>query len=483
MSVTGLKLNLGAGDTEIEDFIPIDRRFGTEAYPLPRYVTSDEVENRSQWRAGTPELEPCLKIAEGTVAEIRASHVLEHFHQTEVEHVLAEWFRVLEPGGLIKIAVPDFDKILTMRAVIEEGAWSANGYTREVAEKWPLYLFGGNVDANDRHGSAFTYRGLRDRLGMAGFVGIQTWEPDNIDTASHPVSLRLMARKPLAEPACSVEELHRAVERIESPSMIGPEEILEIDEAGKVQPAAPAMLPARRAEDEAVRHLPDDPAGPEVNICATMTLPRVGWNDAWGAVLRALSPLNIQMNTMSGAFWDQCMQTLFEQAVGAGVDWILSIDYDSLFSAKHVDRLIGHLGENSHIDAIAALQCRRAKAYPLCTIKGKNRLEFGGGPQQVDTAHFGLTLIRTEDLKQVPRPWFHGQPGKDGSWTHWSRLDADIYFWHKWREAGKTVFVAPDVSIGHLELMVAEFDEHGDPRHVRVNEWINREGCGVRQSV
>jgi hypothetical protein len=30
----GIKLNIGAGNTVIDGYTPIDRRFGTEAYPL-----------------------------------------------------------------------------------------------------------------------------------------------------------------------------------------------------------------------------------------------------------------------------------------------------------------------------------------------------------------------------------------------------------------------------------------------------------------
>jgi predicted SAM-dependent methyltransferase len=82
-----LKLNIGAGEVEIEGFVPIDKRFGDEAYPL-RYESN-------------------------SVDEIRASHILEHFGHGESQDVVGEWARVLKPGGKIRIAVPDFDKITT----------------------------------------------------------------------------------------------------------------------------------------------------------------------------------------------------------------------------------------------------------------------------------------------------------------------------------------------------------------------------------
>ena len=80
-----IKLNLGAGDTQIKGFIPIDRKFGQEVYPL-------EYEDNS-------------------VDEIRASHVLEHFAGGAVDEVLRHWVAKLKPGGSLKVAVPNFEWI------------------------------------------------------------------------------------------------------------------------------------------------------------------------------------------------------------------------------------------------------------------------------------------------------------------------------------------------------------------------------------
>ena len=41
---------------------------------------------------------------------------------------------------------------------------------------------------------------------------------------------------------------------------------------------------------------------------------------------------------------------------------------------------------------------------------------------------------------------------------------------------GKTIYVAPDVRIGHLELMVAQFDDKGEAEHVHVKDWMNASG-------
>ncbi len=53
------------------------------------------------------------------------SHVLEHFPKDKAENFLQECFRVLKPGGLIRIAIPDLEQIA--RLYIEKLEQAANG--------------------------------------------------------------------------------------------------------------------------------------------------------------------------------------------------------------------------------------------------------------------------------------------------------------------------------------------------------------------
>jgi hypothetical protein len=362
-----LRLNIGAGDTKIEGFTPIDRKFGSEAFPLP--------------------------YPDNSVEEIRASHILEHFSFGDGIKALSEWVRVLKPGGRLRVAVPDVDKVL-----------AAKGDQNRL-----FYLMGGQCNADDFHRSAFDEERLCATLAQAGLERIDRWHSPNTDTAASPISLNLEGFKPS-----------------------GPQE--------------------------------------QIKIKAVMSIPRVGWNDTWGCVQEALIPFGIPLERNTGVFWGQCMQRSFEQALKTGVDWLLTIDYDSVFTAQHLDQLIGDFGSHPEIDALAALQCRRGSEFPLMTCGGAQEAEIGREPIKVTTAHFGLTLIRMDALAKVAKPWFKGEPDKDGGWGD-ERLDEDIWFWHQWRLAGNTVYVSPNARIGHLELMVSEFGEDMQPRHVYVGDW------------
>jgi len=154
-----LKLNLGSGNKPLKGYENIDIAKGVNAYPLPY------------------ELE--------TVNEIRASHILEHFAMNEVPKVIKNWVDKLRPGGILKIAVPDFAKI-------------AGGYVAGKTNNHPIetYIMGGQTDQNDFHRSLFDAGSLKSLLEKAGLVDIQAWESEIDDCASYPISLNLRGQKP-----------------------------------------------------------------------------------------------------------------------------------------------------------------------------------------------------------------------------------------------------------------------------------------------
>jgi predicted SAM-dependent methyltransferase len=54
------------------------------------------------------------RFEDGEVSEIYGSHVLEHFPHPQTLGVLKEWARVLEPGGKLYVAVPDFARCVEL---------------------------------------------------------------------------------------------------------------------------------------------------------------------------------------------------------------------------------------------------------------------------------------------------------------------------------------------------------------------------------
>ncbi len=176
-----LKLNLGAGDTLLPGYIPVDCKRGGEAFPLsvPEFGGS---------------------VPDESVDEIRASHVLEHFSHLLTAQVLAEWVRVLKPGGKLKIAVPDFDRIIAARAA---------GMPLPIEQ----YLMGGHVDDADMHGAIFDESSTAQMMRAAGLRSVRRWRSEIADCASLPISLNLEGVK-ASKPDCSQTAAVMSVPRL-----------------------------------------------------------------------------------------------------------------------------------------------------------------------------------------------------------------------------------------------------------------------------
>lgn len=55
----------------------------------------------------------CLPFfTENSVELIYCSHALEYFDREQAALVLKEWYRILEPGGLLRLAVPNFEALI-----------------------------------------------------------------------------------------------------------------------------------------------------------------------------------------------------------------------------------------------------------------------------------------------------------------------------------------------------------------------------------
>jgi len=55
-----------------------------------------------------------LNYGNDSIDVIYASHVFEYFDRNEGMEVLREWYRVLKKGGVLRIAVPDFEAMSSL---------------------------------------------------------------------------------------------------------------------------------------------------------------------------------------------------------------------------------------------------------------------------------------------------------------------------------------------------------------------------------
>lgn len=208
-----------------------------------------------------------------------------------------------------------------------------------------------------------------------------------------------------------------------------------------------------------------------MTVVALMTAPRYELVWARNIIQHSLRRLGINLRVSEGVFYGQCMQRMLEELCETDIEVALTIDFDSVFTSEDVMRLFSDLATYEEIDAVAALQAKRGRSEPLlCPIESDGKIETKGEPFQVRTAHFGLTAIRLDSLRDLPKPWFWSTPDKDGGWET-NKLDDDIYFWRNWERGGRTIFVDPEVRIGHVVEMVASYGADMQPRFQYTSEW------------
>jgi predicted SAM-dependent methyltransferase len=136
------------------------------------------------------------RFANGTVAEIYASHVLEHLgYLDELPRTLNEFCRVLVPGGRLRVSVPDLDVLCALFAD------PAANFDERV--HLMRMMFGGQTYPADFHKAGLNEEFLRDYLLGAGFIDIaKTGDFNLFDDASalqfkdRRISLNVIARKP-----------------------------------------------------------------------------------------------------------------------------------------------------------------------------------------------------------------------------------------------------------------------------------------------
>jgi predicted SAM-dependent methyltransferase len=146
-----LRIHLGCGKRNIPGFTNVD----LADYKHIDYKRS--VDNLSVFKNNSAEL-------------IYASHVLEYFDRQEVVEVLKEWYRVLAPKGVLRLAVPDFDKLIkvyrqykTLDKIL--GPMYGRMEIKSKQKKKTLY-----------HKTVFDFDSLRKILMSVGFKNVKRYD-------------------------------------------------------------------------------------------------------------------------------------------------------------------------------------------------------------------------------------------------------------------------------------------------------------------
>ncbi len=292
------------------------------------------------------------------------------------------------------------------------------------------YVMGGHVDGDDRHHCIFDRESLAEEMMAVGLERIGAWDARAHGCAAGPHSLNLQGFKPS-----------------------GPERKLS-------------------------------------GVRAVMSVPRFGPLMHPRCAEKAFFQLGINARSTSSCYWAQQISNLMEDAIAdPACDFVLTMDFDTVFCAADVMELYRLLKACPDVDAVIPLQSKRGCDEVLMSIAGRQPGKCRTAIAEADllhrsllpanTGHFGLTMFRADSLRKFPRPWMVPEPSAVGKWRD-GHVDADIDFWRRFREAGFKACLAPRVVVGHLEEVVkwpgrdlkpiyqstGDYDESGIPSTV-----------------
>lgn len=102
-----------------------------------------------------------------SVDEIRTVQAFEHLSRVEAHKALDLWYKILKPGGIVHIDVPDFEEIA--RQLLAEK-------TEEDKEWHYRLLFGSQKNEGSFHKDGYSFAKLKRMLERHGFKNVQNIE-------------------------------------------------------------------------------------------------------------------------------------------------------------------------------------------------------------------------------------------------------------------------------------------------------------------
>ena len=177
-------LHLGSGSKKIKNFCNID------ANPRALCDVISRIEK--------------IKLKSNSVGVIYNSHIFEHIPRERSKKVLAEWYRVLKPGGKLYICVPDEEVLF--RIYLDNLTLYHTEEGRYLVDRACYLTYGGQMNNYDFHFYGYSFVTLKYLLESVGFINVQRFDRSKLAIVpildismamigDHPMSLNVEAAK------------------------------------------------------------------------------------------------------------------------------------------------------------------------------------------------------------------------------------------------------------------------------------------------
>lgn len=163
---------------------PHKLHLGAGGAGLPGWLNTDLHPER--WPTVRLDATRPFPLPNGAFDYIFSEHMIEHLPLDGARRMLSECFRVLKPGGRIRLATPDLDRVLRLQASpdaqpqAEYLRWAVP-YGRHPADLPPAIVVINSLFHEHGHQFLFDEASLRDLLHLTGFTDIRRYTPGESD--------------------------------------------------------------------------------------------------------------------------------------------------------------------------------------------------------------------------------------------------------------------------------------------------------------
>ena len=144
-----IQLHLGCGRRQLPGFIHVDLA------SFPHIDRRQDIRTLAEFKNDSVDLIYC-------------AHALEYFDRLEVKDVLKEWRRVLKKGGVLRLAVPDFQALVRVYQKYKK----LESVLGPLYGRWPMTANKKNI----YHKTVYDFASLKALLQAEGFRSIRRWD-------------------------------------------------------------------------------------------------------------------------------------------------------------------------------------------------------------------------------------------------------------------------------------------------------------------
>lgn len=161
------------------------------------------------------------------------------------------------------------------------------------------------------------------------------------------------------------------------------------------------------------------------------------------ATIQYRRTFDVHLNIVRGTYLHQSRALLVDRAHAAGASHLLFVDADMMFPADTVERLLAHQRPIVGVTYNTRTNPTTSTIKPLAMPSGVFTLP--DTVFEVAALGTGLLLLDLAALAVVPKPWFGYGTTPSGEF-----VGEDIYFCHRARAAGLSVWCDPTIAVGHI---------------------------------